>query len=486
MSFTRPTFFLIFLPVAVLINFVLPGRLRKYWITITSIVGLYLAQPYYLVFYILLLGINYGLALLNYREAKNNARINWPLVIVIFLDITLLVIFKKFSSSDIDLQNLFTVPLDSPDIQKTDWIFPLGLSYIIFQLVSYQIDISLEVTDIEKDPFKFLNFSLFFPKMLSGPIQRYEGIKSSLDNPTVNLDNLNQGLQRFIIGLAKKVLIADVLVKYINPVFNLYEIAIPTIHAWFILLLLSIQIYFDFSGVIDMAIGIAQMLGYKLVENFNYPYISKSVTEFWRRWHISLGSWFRDYLFIPMQFRLRKFKKFPIQIVTIFIFLLTGLWHGFDTKFVIWGLMFGVVLAFENSNLGAKLKKIWTPLQHIWTLGWVVFSWLIFRAPNFSFVLRYVTNLIGVQGEIQQIPFSQTGPYPIFENSLFLATVVGIGLSLPIYPWINEKLLQMKNRNWRWYLGITFLTNFCLIIILIISMGMIIYSGPLPGVYEMF
>ncbi len=486
MSFTRPTFFLIFLPVAVLINFVLPGRLRKYWITITSVVGLYLAQPYYLVFYILLVGINYGLAFLNYREAKNNTRINWPLIIVVLLDISLLVLFKKFSSSISHPQNLFIVPFNTPDIQKIDWIFPLGLSYIVFQLVSYQIDISLEVTEIEKDPFKFLNFSLFFPKMISGPIQRYEGIKSSLDNPEVNADNLNQGLQRFIMGLAKKVLIADVLVRYINPVFNLNEIAIPTLHAWFILLLLSLQIYFDFSGVIDMAIGIAQMLGYKLMENFNYPYMSKSVTEFWRRWHISLGSWFRDYLFIPMQFRLRKIKGFPLQSITILIFLLTGLWHGFNSQFVVWGLMFGVVIAFENSKLGAKLKTIWAPFQHLWTLGWVVLSWLIFRAPNLSFVSGYVLNLIGAQGEIQQIPFSQTNPYPIFENSLILATIVAIILSLPVYPWVSEKVNQLKHKGTKWYWFITITIVLCLMFLFIFSVGMIVYSGPLPGVYDKF
>src|SRR5690606_13894985 len=135
-------------------------------------------------------------------------------------------------------------------------------------------------------------------------------------------------------------------------------------HAWLVLLLLTIQIYYDFSGVIDMAIGIAYMLGYKLAENFNYPYISRSVTEFWRRWHISLGAWFRDYFFIPMQFRLRKIKAFPLQLITVLVFLLTGLWHGFNNHFIVWGLMFGLVIAFENSKLGAKLKGVWVPLQH--------------------------------------------------------------------------------------------------------------------------
>lgn len=486
MSFTRPTFFLILLPIAVLINFILPGRLRKFWITIICITGLFLTQPYYLVFYIILVVINYFFAFLNSRVTKNDLGLNWPLIFVIFINISLLVIFKKFSSSSSYPQNPFFIPLSNPENQNLNWIFPLGLSYTIFQLVSYQIDISSEVSEVEKDPFKLINYSLFYPKMFSGPIQRYDGFKTSLDNPNVSLENINQGLQRFILGLAKKVLIADVLVRYVNPVFSLNDIAIPTLHAWFILLLLAIQIYYDFSGVIDMAIGIAQMLGYKLAENFNYPYLSRSVTEFWRRWHISLGAWFRDYIFIPMQFRLRKIKGFPLQLITVLVFLLTGLWHGFTNHFIVWGLMFGFVIAFENSKLGAKLKAAWLPLQHLWTLGWVVFSWLIFRAPGLKFVMQYVTNLIGLQGEISQIPFSQTNPYPIFETSVFIAAIAGILFSLPVYPWLNSRIDKRMSQSKKWYWTIKIAGSLLLILLFMFCIGMIVYSGPLPGVYDKF
>lgn len=486
MSFTRPTFFLIFLPIAVLINFIIPGRLKKIWITIICIAGLFLTQPYYLVFYIILVGINYFFAFLNSRAAKNDQGLNWPLMFVIVINISLLVIFKKISSSSAYPQNPFLFNFKNPEIQNFHWIFPLGLSYTIFQLVSYQIDISSEASEVERDPFKFINYSLFYPKMFSGPIQRYDGFKSSLENPTVNLEKINQGLQRFILGLAKKVLIADVLVRYINPVFDLKDITIPTLHAWFILLLLAIQIYYDFSGVIDMAIGIAQMLGYKLAENFNYPYISRSVTEFWRRWHISLGAWFRDYFFIPMQFRLRKIKAFPLQLITVLVFLLTGLWHGFNNHFIVWGLMFGLVIAFENSKLGAKLKEIWLPLQHLWTLGWVVFSWLIFRAPGLKFVMQYVTNLVGLQGEISQIPFSQTNPYPIFETSVFIAAFIGILFSLPVYPWLKNRIDKRMSQSKKWYWTIKIAGSLLLILLFVFCIGMIVYSGPLPGVYDKF
>lgn len=486
MTFTRPTFFLIFLPIAVLVNFLLPGRFRKYWITAISIAGLFLTQPYYLVFYITLVGMNYGLAFLNHRLASNNPAWNWPLLLIIFLDVSLLIIFKKATSSASNFQNPFIVPIDNLDFTKLDWIFPLGLSYTIFQLVSYQVDVSSEVCDVEKDPFKFINFSLFYPKMYSGPIQRYDGFKQSLDNPSVNLDNINQGLQRFILGLSKKVLIADVLARYINPIFNMKDIAIPTVHAWIIVLLLAIQIYHDFSGVVDMAIGIAQMLGYKLTENFNFPYISRSVTEFWRRWHISLGSWFRDYVFIPLQFRLRKNKRFPLQLITILIFLLTGLWHGFNNHFIAWGLMFGFVIALENSKFGAKLKGAWLPLQHLWTMGWVVFSWLIFRAPGLNFVYKYVKNLVGLQGEVMQIPFSQTNPYPIFENSVIIAAFIGILFSLPVYPWLKNKLETKMSQSNMWYWAVNVISIVLLILLLVYCIGMIVYSGPLPGVYDKF
>jgi alginate O-acetyltransferase complex protein AlgI len=238
--------------------------------------------------------------------------------------------------------------------------------------------------------------------------------------------------------------------------------------------------------MIDMALGMAQMLGFKLSENFDYPYISKSVTEFWRRWHITLGAWFRDYVFIPLQFRVRKIKGFPIQLITVLVFLLTGLWHGFDEHFIAWGLMLGIVIAIENTKFGKKISQAWEPLQYIWTLGWISFSWLVFRAPDLDFVYRYLRNLIGLQGEIQVLPFSQTKPYPIFENSVFIAALFGILFAIPVYPWLKGKIKDFVLKHQKWYWVAVLADSLLLLLLLIFCIGMIVYNGPLPGVYDKF
>lgn len=486
MNFTRPIFILFALPIVVLVNSILPARFRKYWIALISIGGLFLTQPYYLVFYLLLAGVNYGFAFLNAKATKKELNINWPLILIVVINIGLLVLFKWTQSFSFPFQNIFSVWLPTTGERPLEWIFPLGLSYTIFQLLSYQMDISSEIIEVEKDPVKFLNYSLFYPKMHSGPIQRYDTFKPSLDDPAVNIENINRGLRRFILGLAKKVLIADVLVRYIDPVFAMKNIAIPTLHAWFILILLAIQIYYDFSGMIDMALGVAQMLGFTLSENFDHPFISKSVTEFWRRWHITLGAWFRDYVFIPLQFRVRKIKGFPIQLITVFIFLLTGLWHGFDEHFIAWGLLLGVVIAIENTKVGKNISQAWKPLQYIWTLGWISLSWLVFRASDLDFVYRYLRNLIGLQGEIQILPFSQTKPYPIFENSVFIAALFGILFAIPFYPWLKGKIKDFVQEHQKWYWVVVIADSLLLLLLLIFCIGMIVYNGPLPGVYDKF
>jgi len=486
MNYTRPIFILFALPIVVLVNFILPARFRKYWIALLSIGGLFLTQPYYLIFYSLLVGINYGFAFLNSIATRKELKVNWPLILIVVIDIGLLVFFKWTQSFSFPLQNFFSVRFPTTHEHPLEWIFPLGLSYTIFQLLSYQMDLSSEIIEVEKDPIRFVSYSLFYPKMYSGPIQRYDTFKPGLDNSAVNIENINRGLRRFILGLAKKVLIADVLVRYIDPVFAMKNIAIPTLHAWFILILLAIQIYYDFSGMIDMALGLAQILGFTLSENFDYPYISKSVTEFWRRWHITLGAWFRDYVFIPLQFRVRKIKGFPIQSITVLIFLLTGLWHGFDNHFIAWGLMLGMVIAIENTKVGKKISQAWKPLQHIWTLGIISFSWLVFRAPGLGFVYRYLRNLLGLQGEIPVHPFSETKPYPIFENSVFIAALVGILFAMPVYPWLKEKIKGFVQEHQKWYWVALIADSLLLLLLLILCVGMIVYNAPLPGVYDKF
>ena len=289
---------------------------------------------------------------------------------------------------------------------------------------------------------------MLFPKIITGPITRYRDIAPQLNNREVTAQAAAAGARRFIAGLAKKVLIADTLARVVDPAFSLSTPSFTTGIAWLILVGFALQLYFDFSGYIDMAIGLGQMLGFRFAENFNYPYISKSISEFWRRWHMTLSSWFRDYVFYPLEFTRRKPSLFRQQLHILVVFLLTGLWHGLTLNFVLWGGIHGLAMALEMTGFGRWLKKTAAPIQHVYTLGVVLVSWVFFRAPDFMYALKFLARLAGVQQGVRTLPFSVTTPLPIVENSVWLALGLGLILSLPLLPalrrWWNKATGQRQ------------------------------------------
>ena len=220
--------------------------------------------------------------------------------------------------------------------------FPLGLSYISFQVIAYLVEVYKHRYYAESDFIKFSFYILLFPKLLVGPITRYGTLKDQIDKIEISVNDVADGIRRFVEGLAKKTLIADTLSKVVIPIFNLDSPTITPWIAWLVLISYTLQIYFDFSGYTDMAIGIGKMMGLRFVENFNFPYLAKSIGDFWRRWHISLSSWFRDFVFYPLERRRLRWVGQPINILIIFI--LTGLWHGFTLNYVTWGLVHGINL----------------------------------------------------------------------------------------------------------------------------------------------
>ncbi|HSN94179.1 MAG TPA: MBOAT family O-acyltransferase [Anaerolineaceae bacterium] len=400
----------------------------------------------------------------------------------LLFNLGLLVGLKCLVENSLQVPNVFAVNLFKNDVSPTTWIFPLGISYMVFQTIAYFLDINNEITRAEKNLLKFAALLLFFPKMIVGPIQRYRDSTAELDFNSATPERTSEGIRRFIIGLAKKVLIADVIAKFINPVFTHTDPSITTPQAWLVLVGYAIQLYYDFSGYTDMAIGIGEIFGFKLVENFNWPYVSKSVTEFWRRWHISLSGWFRDYIFTPLQFRFRKQKSYPIQVSILLIFLLTGIWHGLGWHYIAWGLMLGIIIGFEATKLGRKLQKAWKPLQHLWTIFWILLSWVLFRAPDMTFASNFYKALFGLQGTVSPLPFSQTVPFPVVENSVKIAYVVGIFFAIPFISWLQFRFQSGKVLP----LGVRILFDIGLALILIYCLGLIAASGPMPGIYGQF
>jgi len=324
---------------------------------------------------------------------------------------------------------------------RKGFVFPLGLSFLAFQGLAYLLDIRKNPENAAKSLRDCLTYLLLFPKLLAGPIVRYREIAPQLRSPTVTANQLAGGARRFITGLAKKALIADQLARLTDG--GIFAQASPNLTsgmAWLALLAYTLQIYHDFSGYTDMAIGMGQMFGLRFAENFNYPYISRSISEFWRRWHITLSSWFRDYVFYPLERKRRGANGLRQAANILIVFLLTGLWHGAALNFLVWGGLHGLAIAFENTQGGKKLRGLWSPLQHLYALLVVLAGWVFFRSPSLPYALSYLRTLAGFPGGSGLLPYSILPP---LEGPFWLALAAGAVLALPlqrIFKPLEERL----------------------------------------------
>ncbi len=362
MQFNSPYFLFIFLPVCLLLYFVANPRYRNPIALAASLVFLAWGQLFYLPLMVFIIVLNFYLAqslerTREHSEPQDQARkiLVWGVALNVFL----LMFFKVALTYGTGWLAFLPGGMAEGIAHNS---LPLGLSYITFQVIAYLVDVYNEVHDSEKSLLNFSLFVLLFPKMITGPIVRYRDLAEQLTNRQVSAAAAALGARRFIIGLAKKTLIADQLARVVNPAFGLAAPDFSTGIAWLVLVGYALQLYFDFSGYTDMAIGMGQMFGFRFVENFNYPYIARSISDFWRRWHISLSSWFRDYVFVPLEFaRRRSGGVFRQQTHILIVFLLTGLWHGVTLNFVLWGLVHGLAIALEMSGFGRWLKKSGRP-----------------------------------------------------------------------------------------------------------------------------
>jgi alginate O-acetyltransferase complex protein AlgI len=304
-----------------------------------------------------------------------------------------------------------------------------------------------------------------FPKLVQGPITRFVQIKENLQAPKINPLETMEGVRRFIGGLAKKVILADSLSIATNEVFSANFNEIGAGLAWFGLIAYTLQIYLDFSGYTDMAIGVGQMFGFKLPENFNFPYISRSISDFWRRWHMTLGAWFRTYLFIPLEFARKKEKHFRQQSNLLIVFLLTGLWHGASLNFVFWGLYYGIILAVEASGFGKILKKAPKILQHSYALILVTIGWIFFRVTDIQEWGAFFGALAGANGWINNVTFRSL-------NILFYIPFLVPGI-LFVLPYCYKLGERIKTKGGRALLGldIGYLLLFLITVTFILSKG---------------
>jgi len=348
--------------------------------------------------------------------------------------------------------------------------------------MSYVIDVYRKEAPSQKNPINIALYVALFPQLIAGPIVRYHDIARQIISRTINVNLFASGVRRFIIGLGKKVLIANTVALIVDKVFSYPANQLSVQAAWIGIIAYSLQIYFDFSGYSDMAIGLGRMFGFDFLENFNYPYIAQSVQEFWRRWHISLSTWFRDYLYIPLGGNRKGNKRTYINL--FIVFFVTGLWHGASWNFIIWGIFHGTFLIIERIGFGEFLTKIWRPLRHFYTLLVVIIGWVFFRSDSLSYSLSYLKSMFGLGGGSQSFALSN-----LYLNNEFVITVViGIIVSTPILGLINNLFNNIKSQVFHNVLqkSSMLFANICLFAIFIASIMSLASGTYNPFIYYRF
>jgi len=357
----------------------------------------------------------------------------WPLGIGIFLNLSLLSYFKY---ADFFITNVNRFLPDAHDLDFLHIALPIGISFFTFQSMSYLVDLYRGDVQVQKDPIKLSLYISLFPQLVAGPIVRYHDIAKDIIERNHSLELFNSGVRRFIIGLAKKVLIANVMALLADEIMNRPPDELTQGIAWIGITAYTLQIYYDFSGYSDMAIGLGRMFGFRFLENFNFPYIAKSIQDFWRRWHISLSTWFRDYLYIPLGGNRGSSSRVYFNLVVVF--LLTGLWHGASWSFVVWGLFHGMFLIIERLGVKNILSKI-GPLSHVYTLLVVMIAWVFFRIEDIGTAFDYL-GVMAMGSASVDIPFRPN------NEQLFILSV-GIFFALngvSLFKLVDQKLLQLS------------------------------------------
>lgn len=386
-------------------------------------------------FSLLLLGsilVNYTCGLLI-EKFRGTAKAKRALALGVGLNLLLLATFK-YANFIVDNVNKGLAALGVSPIELDPIPLPLGISFFTFQAISYIVDVYQDRSFVQKKLHNLALYISLFPQLIAGPIVRYHDIARQISQRQLSWKQCSSGIERFILGLGKKVLLANNFALLADEVFALAPERLDILTAWVGIIAYTLQLYFDFSGYSDMAIGLGRMFGFNIPENFNFPYISRSIREFWRRWHISLSTWFRDYLYYPLGGSRRSRGRTYFNL--ILVFFLTGLWHGAAWTFVLFGLSHGFFMILERIGLERYLHKRWKPIPHIYTMGVIFFSFIIFRSESISEAMRYWVALLGraPEGDFRfDLAF-------YFNYELIIAFIIGILASTPLFKSLHEAL----------------------------------------------
>jgi alginate O-acetyltransferase complex protein AlgI len=437
MVFSSTVFLFLFLPVVLGVYFLIPGiALRNLFLLVASLFFYAWGELQFTLIMVGSIALNYcfGLVIEKYHGQRLAKLV---LIGAIALNLGVLVYFKyaNFLAENLNplLGNFNVSPIALGKIH-----LPAGISFFTFHAVSYLVDIQRRTCQAQKSPVKLAVYFDFFPQLIAGPIIRYHDIEAQLSQRTVTLEKFVSGIQRFVIGLGKKMLIANTLGAPADQIFAIPNDQLTPGLAWLGVISYTLQIYFDFSGYSDMAIGLGRMFGFEFLENFNYPYISRSIREFWRRWHISLSNWFRDYLYIPLGGnRGTPFQEYRNLVI---VFFLCGLWHGASWNFIIWGLFHGLFLVLERQSFMRWLDLAWAPIRHAYALSIVIIGWVFFRAVTLEQAIAFLQAMVGIAGGngIEYHP----GLYLHTEQilTLMVGCVASVPVLVAVQTWIQKRL----------------------------------------------
>ena len=432
MVFSSITFLFYFLPIVLAIYYIVPNKIKNLVLLVASFIFYAYGEPVYVFLMAFSIASTYffGILIDKYRDTPYK-KIFFILSIIVSLG---LLVYFKYADFIIQNINLWL----SQKIDLIHVILPIGISFYTFQMISYLADVYKGEVKVQKNILKLATYVSLFPQLIAGPIVRYQTIAEELEKREYTIQNFALGVRRFIIGLGKKVLIANVLGELTTVFLASDEKSV--LFYWLYAIAAMLQIYFDFSGYSDMAIGLGKMFGFTFLENFNYPYIATSITDFWRRWHISLSTWFRDYVYIPLGGNRVSRLKWIRNI--LIVWFLTGLWHGAAWNFIIWGLYFGILLIIEKIFLLKYLQKLPKIIGIIYTNLIVMISFIIFNGEGVTQIVENIGGLIGI-GNIPM--FSLESIY--YAKSYAVMIIVGcIGATPILRNWINhEKLRKLQN-----------------------------------------
>ena len=438
MIFSSVFFLFVFLPVTLILYFLVPWKLKNTVLLIVSLIFYAWGEPVYVFLMLFSIVFNYisGIEIHKYREEGNQKFLRFSFWFTVAVNLAILGFFKYYGFL---LNNINAIlPIDIP---YKELALPVGISFYTFQTLSYIIDVYKGEIPVQKNIINFGTYITMFPQLIAGPIVRYSDIDAQLAERRLTFYKFGQGVTWFLRGLGKKVLLANNIGITFDAIVAIAPGERSVLTAWIGCLAYAMQIYFDFSGYSDMAIGLGKMLGFEFVRNFDYPYISKSITDFWRRWHISLSTWFREYVYIPLGGN-RVSKAKHVRNILV-VWMLTGFWHGAAWNFMLWGLYYGLLLLLEKYFLAPKLEKLPGIVQQIYSFVLVLIGWVLFFSTSLSGAISYLGNMFGIGGNGF---IDSTGLYYLAGN--FILLIICFFCATPVvWKKFRKIVLQKRTRS---------------------------------------